>query len=271
MFIYLIKKYNIIFIFNPKCACSSIKKYISNIEELNYNKERGKIHKYNWNNIKKEELITKYKDVPVVFFKRRPVDRLMSGYKKVLNSLINKIGIVTNKSKEYNSKILKNGNIDVLDFIDVLLKHKNEDLEVHFRSQTYGIGDILRKRHIYYYDIDNLQNINKYLKNEFNINVNANVDKKYNYYNKKNEIYDYMKKYYKNNKYILPKSYENKINLYFRDDYELLGYNTIINHEYIEGFNNFNLYSMNYLELFNIIIISICIVIILYNITNNER
>jgi hypothetical protein len=80
-----------------------------------------------------------------------------------------------------------------------------------------------------------------------------------------------MKKYYKNNRYILPKSYENKINLYFKDDCELLGYNTTINHEYIEGFNNFNLYNVHYIELFNIIILSICIVVILYNIINNEH
>lgn len=211
--IYLIKKYNIIFIFNPKCACTTIKNIIKQLEGIKV-KKYFDVHKMNFNNVKKNELLGKYKDFPIIFFKRNPYDRFVSGYTKVTNKLILKFKFIKNKTQKECNKLVKYGKINIDDFSDIIINTNPKNLDNHYLPQTYQLENIFSHKKIYLYDIDNLDEIEYFLYDNFGIKKKLNIHNKYNL--KKTTLSNNLKKkiyeFYKND-FILLDYYENPIGI----------------------------------------------------------
>ena len=79
------------------------------------------VHSMNFNNISVNDIVDKYYNYPIVFFKRNPYERIISGYSKVTNGLILKLRFITNKTQEQCNKIVNNGNISLTKFVDLIL------------------------------------------------------------------------------------------------------------------------------------------------------
>ena len=65
--IYLLKKHKLIFVFNAKCACTTIKNIICQMENIKI-KNYFDVHNMNFNNISIDDAINKYYNYPIIFF-----------------------------------------------------------------------------------------------------------------------------------------------------------------------------------------------------------
>ena len=207
MFIYKFKTLPLIFIFNAKCACSNIKNIINDIDKLYETKEYFDVHKHKFNNINGKDL-RENTTHHVIFFIRNPYHRFLSGYTKIKNKLILKLRFDQSKTLNECNKIVKEGNVNIEEWAKIITNIQPEHLEHHFKSQTFGIKDLLLKnKNICYYDIDNLNNLKSFLSENYDINIECNIRDKYNM--KKHEPSDETKELI----------YE-----YFKEEFELLNY-----------------------------------------------
>lgn len=206
--IYLLKKYKLIFIFNAKCACTTIKNIIGQMENIKI-KKYFDVHNMNFNNVSIDDVINNYYDYQIIFFKRNPYERFVSGYSKVTNGLILKLRFLLNKTQKQCNKLVNNGNISLSNFVDLITSQQPKNLDNHFVPQTFRTTMLFNSRpNFYIYEIDDLYKFDKFLDDTFNIKINLNIHKKYN-----------QKK-----KHLLSDEDKQKIHDYYIDDFELLGY-----------------------------------------------
>jgi Zn-dependent metalloprotease len=204
---YKFKNHPLIFVFNEKCACTTIKHIINDIENLYTIKDGVSIHNKSFNNVTLWRIINKLKDHHVIFFSRNPYKRFISGYSKIVNKNILQLRLIKNKSFEECKKILNGANITIEEWCNILVSIDKKYLDSHFLDQTYKIKELFKHKNIQVYDIENLNNISSTLKN-FNIDICLNVKNPYKY--KKPSIDVEIK---------------NKIFQYYKQDFELLNYN----------------------------------------------
>lgn len=207
MKVYKFTKLKLIFIFNPKCACTTIKHIINQIDNIYEIKKYHDIHKYSFSNTDIESVMTKYKDYHVIYFIRNPYNRFISGYSKFTNKLILKIRFDITKNLEECNKIINYGNINMKQWMKIIENIRPENLDFHFKPQTSSIENLLEHKNIKLYDIEDLINLEKYINNLFKIKININIHPAYN-----------------RNYESIDSDTVNSIYKYYYDDFHLLGY-----------------------------------------------
>lgn len=207
MFVYKFKTLPLIFIFNAKCACSTIKNIINDIDKLYETNDFFDVHKHKFTNINEEELLNNTTH-HVIYFVRNPYHRFLSGYTKVKNKLILKLRFDQSKSLKQCNEIVKNCNINIDEWAEIITNIQPKNLEHHFKSQTLSIREyLLKNKNVYFYDINDLNDLKIFLNKNFNIKVECNIRDKYSL--KKIEPSDKTKEII----------YE-----YYKDDFDLLNY-----------------------------------------------
>ena len=207
MFIYKFKKLNLLFVFNPKCACSTIKNVINQIDNNYEIKKYMDVHKYSFSNTNIKSVMTKYKNCHVIFFIRNPYNRFISGYSKITNKLILKMRFDKSKNISECNKIVNYGKINIKEWENIIVNIKPENLDTHFKPQTYNIQNLLEHKNIKLFDIKNLSNLEKYINNLFKIDIDIDI----------HPVYDRKRPY-------IDSDTMNIIYQYYYDDFYKLGY-----------------------------------------------
>jgi len=132
---YLIKKHKLVFVYNAKCACSTIKNIINQIDKLYNIRHFMDVHKYKFENTTANEVLNKYPDYNVIFFCRNPYNRAISAYSKITNKLILGMRFINNKTQQECNKLTNNGNISFNDWIKLITSIKHSDIDGHFKPQ----------------------------------------------------------------------------------------------------------------------------------------
>ena len=171
MFIYKFKKLNLVFVFNPKCACTTIKNVINQIDNKYIIKNYWDVHNYSFSNTNIKSVMTKYNNCHVIFFIRNPYDRFISGYSKITKKLILKFCFDNSKNINECNKIVNYGNINIKEWANIIKNTKPKNLNEHFIPQTYHIQNLLEHKNIKLYDIKDLSNLEKYIKNLLEIDL----------------------------------------------------------------------------------------------------
>ncbi len=212
--IYKFKNRPLIFVFNPKTASSTILNIINQIDNIfpyddvdtmPVNRHRRKF----WVNYLKNDynMLKKYKHCKIIFFARHPYERIISGYSKVTNGLILTMQFIKNKSQQECNKLVKDGNITFPEWCDLITSIDKKQLDFHFIPQTQNHKAVFKCPNVHVYDINKLSNLQSYLKNKFNINVNITVKQKY-----------------ERERPSIPEHKKNKIYQFYKEDFDLLGY-----------------------------------------------
>jgi hypothetical protein len=198
MFIYKFKNLNLIFVFNKKCACTTIKNIINQIDNKYKLNKFTDVHKYSWKNTNIKSVMTDYKNYHVIFFIRNPYDRFISGYSKITNKLILQLRFDKSKNLKKCNKIVNYGDININQWANIIINIKPNNLDNHFKPQTLNIKNLLKHKNIKLYDIKNLSNLNKYINNLLKININLDIHLIYNRNREKidSEIMKLIYKYY---------------------------------------------------------------------------
>tara|TARA_Y100000741_G_scaffold268605_1_gene208844 strand:+ start:968 stop:1606 length:639 start_codon:yes stop_codon:yes gene_type:complete len=207
-------KLNLVLIFNEKCACTTIKNFINDIDKLYKIKHYQDVHNYNFNNIKIKDLLKN--NYTIIFIIRNPYDRFISGYTKITNRSRLKLHFDSSKSlKECNNIIMKTRRevVDINEWCKIITDISKNNLESHFTPQTLGLPDILIDKCILY-DINKLDNINNYINNLLNINIKFKVHSK--------------GRDYKDSRFILSDKSRKLIYKYYKDDFVKLNYLSLL-------------------------------------------
>ena len=144
----------------------------------------------------------------IVFFVRNPYERFLSGYTKIKNKLILKIRFDAEKTLKQCNELVKDANINVEEWAEVVSNIAFENIEKHFKPQTFTIREYLRcHKEAIIYDIEKLSNLKEFLHEKFDITIDCDIHDKYSM--KKQEPSDKTKKL---------------VYQYYKDDFELLNY-----------------------------------------------
>ena len=208
MFIYQFKELPLIFIFNEKCACTTIKNIINDIDKLYENdnieneNERFLSAHNNPNaifrNVKVDDIL-KNKTHHVLFFMRNPYHRFLSGYSKIRYKSRILQRIDKSKKPEDCLQLINNYNIDVDEWGKIISNIEHKNIEPHFKPQTFKVEKIFNYKKLTLYDIEQLSNLNEYVKEHFDIDLNCNIHEKYDLKKSKpcQETIDSVYEYYK--------------------------------------------------------------------------
>lgn len=208
MFIYKFEKLPLIFIFNEKCACTTIKNMINDIDELYNTKKYFDVHKHSFSNMNIDELYLDKTSI-VLFFSRNPYTRFLSGYSKIRYKSILKLRVDSSKTQNQCNEMVKDGNININEWAEIICQIEPRNLESHFRHQTYGLEEFLQSGRAILYDISKLSQVHQYLEETFQIKLTCEI----------HDSYDLKKEE--------PSEHSKQLILdYYKPDFELLKYNT---------------------------------------------
>lgn len=208
MFIYKFKELSLIFIFNEKCACTTIKNMINDIDHLYDTETYFDVHKHKFSNMSIDELFLDNESI-ILFFSRNPYSRFLSGYSKIRYKSILKLRVDSSKPQNKCNELVNNGNINVDEWAEIIHQIKPNHLESHFRPQTHGLEDFLNSDRVILYDIHNLSQVHTYLEETFHISLPCEIHDSYDL--KKEEPSEKTKQL---------------IIDYYKNDFELLKYST---------------------------------------------
>lgn len=208
MFIYKFKELPLIFIFNEKCACTTIKNMINDIDHLYNTEQYFDVHKYQFSNMTIDELFLDNESI-VLFFSRNPYSRFLSGYTKIRYKSILKLRLDSSKTQRKCNELVKNGNINVDEWAEIIQKIEPQHLESHFRPQTHGLEEYLKLDKAILYDIHKLSQVHTYLEKTFHISLPCEIHDSYDL--KKEEP---------------SKKTKQLVMEYYKNDFELLHYST---------------------------------------------
>jgi len=207
MMIYKFKNLDLIFVYNPKCACSTIKNIINQIDNNYEINKYMDVHKYSFSNTNINSVMNEYKNCHVIFFIRNPYKRFISGYSKITNKLILKLRFDKSKNLCECNKIVNYGKININEWANIILNIKQENIDNHFKSHTYYIQNLLEHKNIKLFDIKDLNNLDKYINNLFKINIDIDI----------HPVYDRIRP-------SIDSDIMNIIYKYYYDDFYKLGY-----------------------------------------------
>lgn len=208
MFIYQFKELPLIFIFNEKCACTTIKNIINDIDKL-YDNDKIKdesqrfLFAHNNPNAMFQNVtinnILKNKTHHVLFFMRNPYHRFLSGYSKIRYKSRILQRIDKSKKPEDCLQLINNYNINVDEWGKIISNIEHKNIEPHFKPQTFNVKKIFNYEKLTLYDIEQLSNLNEYVKEHFNIDLHCNIHDKYDLKKSKpcQETIDSVYEYYK--------------------------------------------------------------------------
>lgn len=162
MFIYKFKELPLIFIFNEKCACTTIKNMINDIDRLYETEKYFDVHKYKFSNMEIDELFMDRESI-IFIFSRNPYTRFLSGYSKIRYKTILQLRIDSSKTQNMCNEMVKQGNINIDEWGEIINTIKPENLEPHFRPQTLGLEEFIRANRAIIYDISKLHELKKFL------------------------------------------------------------------------------------------------------------
>jgi len=190
---------NLIFIFNPKCGCTTLKHFIDRVDNIRTDSNEN-IYNSVRSNTNISEIMTKYKDCYVVYFVRNPYERFISGYSKIINKLILRLKIDKTLSIKKCNEMVNYGDITIDEWATVIANIDHNNIEDHFSPQTRNIGNLLNHKNVKLYDIKNLDNICEYINKNFGINLVTIVNPRSNYIKPiiSSETKEIIYKYYKN-------------------------------------------------------------------------
>lgn len=178
MFIYKFKELPLIFIFNEKCACTTIKNMINDIDHLYDTEKYFDVHKHQFSNMTIDELFLDNESI-VLFFSRNPYSRFLSGYSKIRYKSILKLRLDTSKTQRKCNELVKNGNINVDEWAEIIHRIEPQHLESHFRPQTHGLEEYLKLDKAILYDIHKLSQVHTYLEKTFHISLPCEIHDSY--------------------------------------------------------------------------------------------
>lgn len=178
MFIYKFKELPLIFIFNEKCACTTIKNMINDIDHLYDTEKYFDVHKHQFSNMTIDELFLDNESI-VLFFSRNPYSRFLSGYSKIRYKSILKLRLDSSKTQRKCNELVKNGNINVDEWAEIIQKIEPQHLESHFRPQTHGLEEYLKSDKAILYDIHKLSQVHTYLEKTFHISLPCEIHDSY--------------------------------------------------------------------------------------------
>lgn len=208
MFIYQFKELPLVFIFNEKCACTTIKNIINDIDKLYENDQIKNVSErfffaHNNPNAMFQNVtinnILKNKTHHVLFFMRNPYYRFLSGYSKIRYKSRILQRIDKSKKPEDCLQLINNYNIDVNEWGKIISNIEHKNIEHHFKPQTFKVEKIFNYKKLTLYDIEQLSNLNEYVKEHFNIDLHCNIHDKYDLKKSKpcQETIDSVYEYYK--------------------------------------------------------------------------
>ncbi len=206
MFIYKFKELPLIFIFNEKCACTTIKNVINDIDHLYETEKYFDVHKHKFSNMEIDDLFMDRESV-VFVFSRNPYSRFLSGYSKIRYKSILKLRIDSSKTQNQCNEIVKQGDINVDEWAEIINTIEPRNLESHFRPQTLGLEEFLSTNRAIVYDISKLSKLNHYMKENYQIMLPCEIHDSYDL--KKEEPSEKTKQH---------------IRQYYKNDFELLSY-----------------------------------------------
>lgn len=209
MFIYKFKELPLIFIFNEKCACTTIKNMINDIDHLYDTEKYFDVHGHQFSNMSIDELSLDNESI-VLFFSRNPYSRFLSGYSKIRYKSILKLRVDSSKTQNKCNELVNNGNINVDEWATIIHKIEPKYLESHFRPQTHGLEEFLKLDRVILYDINRLSQVHNYLEKTFQISLPCEI----------HDSYD-LKKEEPNEKT------KQLVVEYYKHDFELLNYSTV--------------------------------------------
>lgn len=172
---YKFKKLNLVFCYNAKCACTTIKNIINQIDNLYQLDNYQAVHHRKFTNTDIEKIMTIYQNCYIIFFIRNPYDRAISGYSKIGH----KIRFDRRKTLIKCRELVNNGDISIINWIKLITTIPPKYLEGHFGPQTHKIKHLLRHRNIKLYDINYLDNFEKYINKLLNIKLSLNIHPEY--------------------------------------------------------------------------------------------
>ena len=208
MFIYKFKELSLIFIFNEKCACTTIKNMINDIDHLYDTEKYFDVHKHKFSNMSIDELFLDNESI-ILFFSRNPYSRFLSGYSKIRYKTILKLRVDSSKTQKKCNELVKDSNIDIDEWAEIIHQIEPKNLESHFRPQTHNLEEFLKLERVILYDIHNLSQVHTYLEKTFHISLPCEIHDSYDL--KKEEPSEKTKQL---------------IIDYYKNDFELLKYST---------------------------------------------
>lgn len=208
MFIYKFKELSLIFIFNEKCACTTIKNMINDIDHLYDTEKYFDVHRHKFSNMSIDELFLDNESI-ILFFSRNPYSRFLSGYSKIRYKTILKLRVDSSKPQKKCNELVKDSNIDIDEWAEIIHQIEPKNLESHFRPQTHNLEEFLKLERVILYDIHNLSQVHTYLEKTFHISLPCEIHDSYDL--KKEEPSEKTKQL---------------IIDYYKNDFELLKYST---------------------------------------------
>lgn len=206
-------KYKIVFIYTPKCGCTTIKTLYFLMENIKIDKSIS-IHR---DQTKRKYIISdqilkdkKYDKYTKYFVTRDPYERLKSAYyQKIANKSM--LHYDRSLSKEECILNLNNGNLSMSEFVDVIMKSKPGNLDDHFKPQILDREFVLKQSNVILYDISKLDDLPGIINAEHNLNLDVTNYKQNKRQNKCHNI---------SNEHNIRK----KVHQFYRMDYDLLNY-----------------------------------------------
>ena len=178
MFIYKFKEISLIFIFNEKCACTTIKNMINDIDHLYDTEKYFDVHRHKFSNMSIDELFLDNESI-ILFFSRNPYSRFLSGYSKIRYKTILKLRVDSSKTQKKCNELVKDSNIDIDEWIEIIHQIEPKNLESHFRPQTHNLEEFLKLERVILYDIHNLSQVHTYLEKTFHISLPCEIHDSY--------------------------------------------------------------------------------------------
>lgn len=178
MFIYRFKRLNLVFVFNKKAACTTIKHVINHMDDLGHVcQKHHQIHFHVKSNCTLDQIMAMA--CPIVLFKRHPVDRFISGFGKVESKRILTIKFDKSQSQEQCNALVQQGNLPINHWANVLSNVRPKNLDSYFALQTLHLKPLLKHPQLVMFDIDNLDTLPTFLSKLLGKDMQFKVHPKY--------------------------------------------------------------------------------------------
>jgi len=151
---------------------------INDIDHLYDTEKYFDVHKHKFSNMSIDELFLDNESI-ILFFSRNPYSRFLSGYSKIRYKTILKLRVDSSKTQKKCNELVKDSNIDIDEWAEIIHQIEPKNLESHFRPQTHNLEEFLKLERVILYDIHNLSQVHTYLEKTFHISLPCEIHDSY--------------------------------------------------------------------------------------------